>query len=159
MSVLISEIVAIFLGLEIFILIHHKDTKIALIGSWESARVPDLMIFTEEVVTALGSQCATITSNISSPLLGMEVVSTRISMIGTSDRSMRPRVSSNNGSSILRVQKVTILSLVDRLYEKMVYEGDRSFLSVIIPNLGIMAIEIFLAADSYYNCLTSIENR
>jgi hypothetical protein len=54
MSVLISRIVAIFFGLEICILIHHKDTKIALIGSWVSVRVPDLMILTEEVVTALG---------------------------------------------------------------------------------------------------------
>jgi hypothetical protein len=36
---------------------------------------------------------------------------------------------------------------------------DRAILSAIIPDLVITAIEIFLTADSYYNSLTSIENR
>jgi Uma2 family endonuclease len=134
-----------------FKLIRHKDTEIALIGSRASVRVPDLMILTEEVVTALGRQRATITPDMPPPALVVEVVSPgKVN----EDRDYRYKRSEYAARGILEywivdpgVRKVTVLSLVDGWYEERVYEGDRTILSAIIPDLVITAIEIFLAAD------------
>lgn len=56
-------------------LVRHKDTEIVVTGNRTRVRVPDLLILTEELLETIGGRRATITSNMPSPVLVVEVVS------------------------------------------------------------------------------------
>lgn len=130
-------------------LICHKDTEIVVTGNRTSVRVPDLMILTEELVTALDGKRATITADMPPPALVVEVVSPGKA---NEDRDYRYKRSEYAARGISeywivdpRAEKVTILTLVDGLYEESIYEGDRSIVSAIIPEINLTPIEIFTA--------------
>jgi Uma2 family endonuclease len=53
----------------------YKDTEILVVGNPTKVRIPDLLILTEELVTALGDKRATITQEMPAPALVIEVVS------------------------------------------------------------------------------------
>jgi Uma2 family endonuclease len=140
-----------FLKLFPFQLIRHKDTEIVVIGNRTSARLPDLMILTEELLTALGRQRATITPDMPPPALVVEVVSPgKINQ----DRNYRYKRSEYAARGILEYwivdpqeKKVTILTLVDGLYEEIIYQGNETIVSGILNNLTLTANEIFAAAN------------
>ena len=64
-----------FLKLVPIKLIRHKDTEIVVTGNRTRVRMPDLLILTEELLAAIGGRRATITSDMPSPVLAVEVVS------------------------------------------------------------------------------------
>jgi Uma2 family endonuclease len=140
-----------FLKLFPFRLIRHKDTEIIVTGNRTSARIPDLMILTEELLTALGRQRATITPDMPPPALVLEVVSPgKIN----EDRDYRYKRSEYAARGILEYwivdpqqEKVTILTLVDGLYEDIIYQGEQTLASGIFPNLTLTAQDIFSAAN------------
>ena len=68
-------LLAEFLKLVPIQLIRHKDTEIVVTGNRTRVRLPDLMILTEELLAAIGGKRATITSDMPSPALVVEVVS------------------------------------------------------------------------------------
>jgi Uma2 family endonuclease len=140
-----------FLEIVPFNLICHKDTEIIVIGNRTSARIPDLMILTEELLTALGRQRATITPDMPPPALVVEVVSPgKIN----EDRDYRYKRSEYAARGILEYwivdpqqEKVTILTLVDGLYEEIIYQGEETLVSGILTNLTLTAQDIFAAAN------------
>jgi Uma2 family endonuclease len=139
-----------FLQFVPFKLICHKDTEIALLGRRPSARVPDLMILTEELVTALGEQRATITIDMPPPVLVVEVVSP---VKVNEDRDYRYKRSEYAARGILEYwivdparERVAVLTLVDGLYEEIPYRGEETIASNILQNITLTPIEIFTAA-------------
>ncbi|MCM0592333.1 MAG: Uma2 family endonuclease [Gloeotrichia echinulata DVL01] len=64
-----------FLNLVPIQLIRHKDMEIVVTGNRTRVRLPDLIILTEELFAAIGGRRATITQDMPSPALVVEVVS------------------------------------------------------------------------------------
>lgn len=115
-------------------------TEIVVNGSRATTRLPDLMVMSEELATALdGSRSSTITIDMPPPLLVVEVVSPR-----QENRDYRYKRSEYAARGILEYwivdpmqQRVTVLEWVEGLYEEQVYVGDRVINS---PVLGVLEL-------------------
>ena len=136
-----------FLKLVPIRLIRHKDTEIVVTGNRTRVRMPDLLILTEELFTAIGGRRATITSDMPSPVLVVEVVSPGKA---NRDRDYRYKLSEYAARGIAEYwivdpefSQVTILSLVDGLYEKTVFKGDRKINSNILTQFSLTATQLF----------------
>ena len=136
-----------FIKLIPFRLIRHKDTEIVVTGNRTRVRIPDLMILTEDLLAAIGGKRATITADMPSPVLVVEVVSPGKT---NEDRDYRYKRSEYAARGILEYWivdpqklKVTVLSLVDGLYEESVFEGDRHIVSSVIEQLSLTANQVF----------------
>ncbi len=128
-------------------LIRHKDTEIVVTGNRTRVRIPDLMILTEELLAAIGGKRATITSNMPSPVLVVEVVSPGKA---NEDRDYRYKRSEYAARGILEYwivdpqnSKITILSLVDGFYEETIFKGDRQIYSTVVEQLSLTPEQIF----------------
>lgn len=135
-----------FLKLVPIKLIRHKDTEIVVTGNRTRVRLPDLMILTEELLAAIGGRRATITPDMPSPALVVEVVSPGKA---NENRDYRYKRSEYAARGILEYwivdsqrEKVTVLSLVDGLYEEAVFEGDQQITSTVLPNFNASAMKI-----------------
>jgi Uma2 family endonuclease len=114
--------------------------EIVVNGSRATTRLPDLMVLSEELATALdGSRRSTVTIDMPPPLLVVEVVSPR-----QENRDYRYKRSEYAARGILEYwivdpiqQRVTVLEWVEGLYEEQVYTGDRAITS---PLLGVLEL-------------------
>ena len=152
-----------FLKLVPLRLIRHKDTEIVVTGNRTRVRMPDLLILTEElfaaiafgnptpfgrrIAPAIGGKRATITPDMPSPVLAVEVVSPGKA---NRDRDYRYKRSEYAARGIAEYwivdpefSQVTILSLVDGLYEETVFEGDRKINSNILNQFSLTATQLF----------------
>ena len=141
-----------FLKLVPIQLIRHKDTEIVVTGNRTRVRLPDLMILTEELLAAIGGKRATITPDMPSPALVVEVVSPgKVN----EDRDYRYKRSEYAARGIIEYwivdpqqEKVTVLSLVDGLYEETVFEGSQQIISTVLPNFHVSATKVFNFNDN-----------
>ena len=140
-----------FLKFVPFYLIRHKDTEIVVTGNRSRVRLPDLMILTEELLTALGGKRATITQDMPSPALVVEVVSPgKIN----EDRDYRYKRSEYAARGIIEYwiidpqeERVTVLTLVDGLYEEAKFQGTQAITSVTFPVLKLTATQVLTAGE------------
>ncbi len=145
-------LLAEFLKLVPIQLIRHKDTEIVVTGNRTRVRLPDLMILTEELLAAIGGRRATITSDMPSPALVVEVVSPgKVN----EDRDYRYKRSEYAARGIIEYwivdpqrEKVTVLSLVDGLYEETVFEGSQAIISTVLPNFHVSAAKVLNFNDN-----------
>ena len=128
-------------------LIRHKDTEIVVTGNRTRVRMPDLLVLTEELLTTIGGRRATITADMPSPALAVEVVSPGKA---NRDRDYRYKRSEYAARGIAEywivdpeLNRVTVLSLVDGFYEEAVFEGDKPISSSIFKQLSLTAERIF----------------
>ncbi len=146
-------LLAEFLKLVPIQLIRHKDTEIVVTGNRTRVRLPDLMILTEELLAAIGGRRATITPDMPSPALVVEVVSPgKVN----EDRDYRYKRAEYAARGILEYwivdpqrEKVTVLSLVDGLYEETVFEGDRAIISTVLPNFQSSVTKVLRFDDNF----------
>ncbi len=161
-------LLAEFLKLVPIQLIRHKDTEIVVTGNRTRVRLPDLMILTEELLAAIGGRRATITSDMPSPALVVEVVSPgkvnedrdyRYKRSEYAARRATPRRRKTQGNArgkgIIEYwivdpqrEKVTVLSLVDGLYEETVFEGSQAIISTVLPNFHVSAAKVLNFNDN-----------
>lgn len=146
-----NNLIALYLLAEFFKivpvqLVRHKDTEIVVTGNRTRVRLPDLMILTEELLTAIGGRRATITADMPSPVLVVEVVSPGKT---NEDRDYRYKRSEYAARGILEYWivdpqrlKVTILNLVDGLYEETVFKGNQKITSKVIPQVSLTAAQV-----------------
>ncbi len=134
-----------FLKLVSFKLIRHKDTEIVVTGN--RVRLPDLMILTEELVTTLEGKRATITPDMPPPALVVEVVSPGKM---NEDRDYRYKRSEYAARGIVeywivdpKQAKVTLLTLVDGLYEEKIFQAPQTIVSPTFSNLNLAMTDIF----------------
>lgn len=128
-------------------LIRHKDTEIVVTGNRTRVRIPDLMILTEDLLTAIGGRRATITADMPSPVLVVEVVSPGKA---NEDRDYRYKRSEYTARGILeywivdpQISQVTTLYLMDGFYEETVFERDTKIDSSIFQQISLTAKQIF----------------
>ena len=135
-----------FLKLVPIQLIRHKDTEIVVTGNRTRVRMPDLMILTEELLAAIGGRRATITPDMPSPALVVEVVSPgKVNR----DRDYRYKRSEYAARGIVEYwiidpeySKVTLLSLIDGLYEESVFEEEQVITSAVLTQFSLTAAKI-----------------
>ncbi|MGK7940158.1 MAG: Uma2 family endonuclease [Crocosphaera sp.] len=130
-----------------FKLICHKDTE--LVVSSNRVRLPDLMILSEELLTQIGGKRATITPEMSPPLLAVEVVSPGEK---NQDRDYRYKRSEYAARGIGEYciidpekEQVTLLILVDGFYEESILKNSQPIISSTFPNLSLTLEQIFSA--------------
>ncbi len=125
----------------------HKDTEIVVVGNPIRVRIPDLMILTEDLVTALGSRRATITQEMPAPVLAVEVVSPGKANEDRDYRYKRSEYAARGISEYWIVDpdkaKFTVFTLVDGFYEEAVFRGNDQIVSTIFPQLGLSPTQVF----------------
>ena len=132
-------------------LICHKDTEIVVTGNRTRVRLPDLMVLTEELLSALGGKRATITHDMPSPALVVEVVSPgKIN----ENRDYRYKRSEYAARGILEYwiidpqkEQVMVLTLVDGLYEEELFRENETVISTTFPLLKLTAKQILKAGE------------
>ena len=132
-------------------LIRHKDTEIVVTGNRTRVRLPDLMILTKELLTVLIGKRATITQNMPSPALVVEVVSPgKIN----EDRDYRYKRSEYAARGILEYwiidpqkEQVMVLTLVDGLYEEELFRKNETIISRTFPLLKLTAKQVLKAGQ------------
>lgn len=141
-----------FLTLVSLDLICHKDTEIVVTGNRTRVRLPDLMILTEELRAAIGGKRATITPDMPPPALVVEVVSPGKA---NEDRNYRYKRSEYAARGIAEYwivdpgnARVTVLTLVEGLYEESVFQGSERITSTTFPDLEMTVAQVLEAGAS-----------
>lgn len=152
-----NNLISLYLLVEFFKfvpikLIRHKDTEIVVTGNRTRVRFPDLIILTEELFAAIDGKRATITQDMPPPALVVEVVSPgKVN----EDRDYRYKRSEYAARGIPEYwivdptqAKVTVLTLVDGLYEEAVFQGSDSIASTTFPDLKLTAAQVLGAGEA-----------
>ena len=121
-------------------------------GQRTRVRLPDLMILTEELFTAIDGRRATITQNMPPPALVVEVV---FPGKVNEDRDYRYKRSEYAARGIPEYwivdpgqAKVTVLMWVDGLYKEAVFQGSNSIVSTTFPDLKLTAAQVLGAGEA-----------
>lgn len=123
-------------------------TEIVVSGSRATTRLPDLMVLSEELATALeGASRSTVMADMPPPMLVVEVVSPN-----QENRDYRYKRSEYAARGIEEYwivdpmrQIITVLRLVDGLYEEQVFQGDEPIVSPTLPNLALTTAMVMTA--------------
>jgi len=132
-------------------LIRHKDTELVVIGNRTRVRLPDLMILTQELLEAIAGGRATITPDMPSPTMVVEVVSPGKVNEDREYRYKRSEYAARGIAEywIVDAQKarITLLTLVDGLYEESVFHGTDIIRSATFPMLNLTATQVLTAGQ------------
>lgn len=132
--------------------LRHKDTEIIVSGTRATTRLPDLMVLTDELAQVLENATrSTITLDMPPPLLVVEVVSPGKT---NEDRDYRYKRSEYAARGIAEYwivdplqEKVTILRLVEGLYEEFVFQGSDVIFSPNFSELKLKAESVLKAKN------------
>ncbi|NJL90360.1 MAG: Uma2 family endonuclease [Coleofasciculaceae cyanobacterium SM2_1_6] len=124
---------------------YRLSMKTEIVTTGSRVRVPDLVLFSEELATAMeGAKRSTVMPEMPPPLLVVEVVSPN-----QANRDYRYKRSEYAARGIAEYwivdaidQKVTILTWVEGFYEEQVYGGDSVIGSLVFENLNLTAVQI-----------------
>jgi Uma2 family endonuclease len=125
----------------------RRGTEIVVSGSRATVRVPDLLVLTEDLATALtGASRSIVTPDLPPPALVVEVVSPGKE---NEDRDYRYKRSEYAARGITeywiidpKSTQVVILTLVDGLYEEAIYQSSDRLISQIFPTLELTVKEV-----------------
>jgi Uma2 family endonuclease len=131
----------------------RRGTEIVVSGSRVTTRVPDLLVLTEELVTALsGTPRSIITPDLPPPALVVEVVSPGKE---NQDRDYRYKRSEYAARGIAEYwivdperAQIVVLTLLDGLYEEAVYQSGDRLVSATFPTLELTAKQILQAGKA-----------
>jgi Uma2 family endonuclease len=151
-SQIASYLFAAFLTVVSSHLIRCKGTEIVTSGWRATTRVPDLMVLSEELRLALRQTSrGTITLDMPPPRLVVEVVSPGQENEKRDYRYKRSEYGARGIAEYWIVDpersQVVILTLVDGLYEEMIFRGDDRILSQTFPTLELAAKQVLQAED------------
>jgi len=124
---------------------YRLSMKTEIITTGSRMRIPDLVVFSEELAKAMeGAKRSLIVSDMPAPLLVVEVVSPN-----QSSRDYRHKRSEYAARGILEywiidpiLGQVTVLEWVDGFYEEKVYEGEQIIISPIFTELKLTAFQV-----------------
>lgn len=122
-------------------------TEIVVSGSRATTRLPDLMILSEELATALeGASRSTITIDMPPPLLVVEVVSPGQKNADRDYRYKRSEYAARGIAEYWIVDPVqgllTVLEWVEGLYEDKVFQGNEQIVSGLLGVLQLSVAQI-----------------
>lgn len=129
-------------------LLSYKETMLEVSSRRSRVRIPDLMILGNECRSALsGKKQGTITLDMPPPLVVIEVVSPGRENNNRDYRYKRTEYAARGVQEYWIVdpaeQKVTVLTLVDGLYEELVFSSADRVISGVIPGVEINLKDIF----------------
>jgi Uma2 family endonuclease len=138
-----------FLKFVPFYLICHKDTEIVVTGN--RVRLPDLIFLAEKLPREIGGRRATLTQDMPSPTLVVEVVSPGKVNENRDYRYKRSEYATRGITEYWIVdpsqEQVIVLTLVDGLYEQAVFQGNNQIGSAILPEIKLTAAQILSAGE------------
>ena len=129
-----------------------NKAEILVSGSRVTTRIPDLIVLTDELAATLqGATRSTITLDMPPPALVVEVVSPgKVN----EDRDYRYKRSEYAARGIFeywivnpQINRVSVLTLVEGLYEEMIFEGSTSIASSTFPELQLTAQQVLSAGE------------
>jgi Uma2 family endonuclease len=125
----------------------YKEIEIEVSGQRAKTRLPDLMVLGEECRHALeGKPRGTITRDMPPPLVAIEIVSPGHINEVRDYRYKRSEYAARGIPSYWIVdpqqRKVTVLSLVEGLYEDTIYQSNDKIGCNILPNIQIKVADI-----------------
>jgi Uma2 family endonuclease len=128
-------------------------TEIVTSGVRATTRLPDLMVLSEELATALeGASRSTITIDMPPPQLVVEVVSPGKESTDRDYRYKRSEYAARGIAEYWIVDpmqgRVTVLEWVEGLYEERVFQGNEQIISPMLPNLGLTSERVMKAGQS-----------
>ncbi len=129
-------------------LLSYKETMLEVSSRRARVRIPDLMILGNECRSALsGKKQGTITQDMPPPLVVIEVVSPGKENNNRDYRYKRTEYAARGVQEYWIVdpaeQKVTVLTLVDGLYEESVYKSEDQIICAVVPEVAIAVKDIF----------------
>ncbi len=121
------------------------STEIVVSGARATTRIPDFMLLSEELATAMeGARRSTVMPDMPPPLLVVEVVSP-----GQETRDYRYKRSEYAARGIAEYwivdpmqQRVTVLTWVDGLYEEQVYVAESLIVSPLLGELTLTVTQV-----------------
>ena len=127
---------------------YRLSMKTEIVTTGSRIRVPDLVVFSEELAIAMeGAKRSTVMSEMPPPLLVVEVVSPN-----QSSRDYRYKRSEYAARGIAEywivdpiAQKVTVFEWVEGFYEEKTYVEDEAIASFVLSNLQLTATQILQA--------------
>ncbi|QKQ77803.1 Uma2 family endonuclease [Nostoc sp. TCL240-02] len=135
-----------------FVPVNRLSNKVEIVvaGSRATTRIPDLVVLTDELVTALeGATLSTITLDMPPPALVVEVVSPGKA---NEDRDYRYKRSEYAARGIAeywivdpQINTVTVLILVDGFYEETKFTVNSAIASTIFPELQLTTEQVLKA--------------
>ncbi|MBE9124891.1 MULTISPECIES: Uma2 family endonuclease [unclassified Coleofasciculus] len=119
-----------------------QKTELVVSGSRATTRLPDLMVLSEELATALeGANRSTVMMDMPPPELVVEVVSPGKKGIDRDYRYKRSEYAARGIAEYWIVDpiegRVTVLEWVEGLYEERVFQGNEPIVSPMLPNLDL----------------------
>lgn len=135
-------------------LIRCKGTEIIVGGVGVTARVPDLMVLSEELLLALRqARRGTIAPDMPPPVLVVEVVSPGKENENRDYRYKRSEYAARGIAEYWIVDpqrtQVMVLTLIRGLYEEAIYRGDELLVSQTFPTLKLNAEGVLKAGETY----------
>lgn len=135
-----------------FVPVNRLSNKVEIVvaGSRATTRIPDLVVLTDELATALeGATRSTITLDMPPPALVVEVVSPgKVN----EDRDYRYKRSKYAARGIAKywildpqMNRVTVLTLVDGFYEETRFVGNSAIASTILRELQLTTEQVLNA--------------
>lgn len=115
-----------------------------------TTRLPDLMVLSEELATALeGASRSTVMMDMPPPLLVVEVVSLGKENIDRDYRYKRSEYAARGIAQYWIVdpieERVTVLEWVEGLYEERVFQGNERIVSPMLPDLHLTSEQVMNA--------------
>jgi Uma2 family endonuclease len=147
----LNNVIAMFLLSEFFRFVPaqllRRGTEIVTSGFRSTARIPDLMVLTEEAANALsGSKRSIILSDMPPPALVVELVSPGTTNEQRDYRYKRSEYAARGIEEYWLIDphqaQVMVLILVDGLYEAQVFKGGDRLISQIFPTLELTAAQV-----------------
>lgn len=128
----------------------RRGTEIIVSGFHSTARVPDLMVLSEELWEALvGASRSTVLLDMPPPVLVVEVVSPGKESEERDYRYKRSEYAARGIAEYWIVDptrsQVVVLELVAGLYEASVYQGQEQIVSPLFPELVLSAEQVLKA--------------
>jgi Uma2 family endonuclease len=124
--------------------------EIVVMGSLATTRLPDLMVLSEELATALeGASRSTVMMDMPPPELVVEVVSPGKKGIDRDYRYKRSEYAARGIGEYWIVdpieRRVTVLEWVEGLYEERVFQGNERIVSPMLPNFDLTSERVINA--------------
>jgi Uma2 family endonuclease len=125
-------------------------TELVVSGSRATTRLPDLMVLSEELATALkGASRSTVMMDMPPPLLVVEVVSPGKENVDRDYRYKRSEYAARGIAEYWIVDpiegRVTVLEWVEGLYEERVFQGNERIVSLMLPNFDLTSERVMNA--------------
>ena len=150
----LNGLIVIFLLTELLPFVRRElfrvKTEIAVSGYRATARVPDLMVLTEEAAAALqGAKRSILLPDMPPPALVVEVVSPGTENEQRDYRYQRSEYAARGIQEYWVVdpiaQQVVVFTWVTGLYEEAVFKDNQNIVSTLFPELQLTAIQILQA--------------